>query len=123
MTMLVDHPRNQSPLFDDAGLRQWTEDLTAEQVKDILAKVPQDCRSAIREIKTAIEANNMPTARRIAHRVKGMASNLGATRLAEAARAIELGPEAAAEHAGRLRHLGIVVDETSDAIAGLCNAL
>ena len=107
----------QCPLIDAGGFKQWTEDLTGEQVHSILSKVPLDCKETAAEISAAMAAGNVEQARRLAHRLKGMASNLGASRLAQVARNIELGSDHALTAGELLVPLAAIIDATNTAIA------
>ena len=55
-----------------------------------LARVPGECHKCLGGFKNAIATGDFAVGRRTAHRLKGMASNLGAARLARMARTIEL---------------------------------
>ena len=112
-----------APLLDTAMMLQWTEDLTAEQVLAILKQVPSDSRSNAAAILAAVERNDLPAARRQAHRLKGMAASIGAPLLAAVARDIEHSVQAGAELDTLLTSLSVVLDDTLVAIADLAMAV
>ena len=106
-------------LIDTVHFAEWTGDLTREQVRDILAMVPRDGRATVDAIGRAVAAGDLASARRLAHRLKGMAANLGAARLAEIARTAELSAGSAADFAALMTPLG----ETLDATIGTIEAM
>ena len=110
------------PLIDTHGMLQWTEDLAPEQVRAILQQVPLDSRSNAAAIILAVRKNDVPTARRQAHRLKGMAANIGAQRLAEIARAIEHGAKGDAGLDILIAELSTVLDDTLVVIAEIATA-
>jgi hypothetical protein len=81
---------DEPPLIDQEVMRDWCDDLDREDVLGLIARVPGECATCVADIKAAIAANDVGAAKRKAHRLKGMASNLGAARLARIARQIEL---------------------------------
>src|SRR5262245_45525427 len=78
------------PLIDQRIMSDWCNDMDKEDVLAILARVPNEGARSLADFKKAIDARDLASARRTAHRLKGMANNLGAVRLARMARAIEL---------------------------------
>ena len=109
-------------LIDTHGMLQWTEDLAPEQVRAILQQVPLDSRSNAAAIISAVRRNDVPAARRQAHRLQGMAANIGAQRLAEIARAIEHSADAGAGLDTLIAELSAVLDDTLVAIANITTA-
>lgn len=79
-----------SPLIDQAAMDEWCCDLEPEDIQDVLRKIPEETRQSMGLIYHAIESSDLGMARRAAHRLKGMAANLGAARLAQEARGLEL---------------------------------
>ena len=71
----------------------------------VLASVPEECRRNIAEIERAIAEGSLAASKRAAHRLKGMAGNLGAVRLAQTARDIELKSESIDDVASRMASL------------------
>ena len=108
-----------APLIDAVNMLQWTEDLAADQVRAILRQVPLDSRRNAAEVLSAIRQGDLPAARRQAHRLKGMAANIGAQRLAEIARDIEYGAEADADLDTLVAALSTVLEDTLVAIAAV----
>src|SRR5712664_1812746 len=86
----IAHGDEELPLIDARMMSDWCEDLDRADVRDVLARVPDESRKCLADIKMAMVDRNLDSARRTAHRLKGMASNLGAARLARLARSIEL---------------------------------
>ena len=82
--------RGELPLIDSRVMDDWCADLAKDDVADLLARVPGECHKCLGGIKDAIAKSDLAAAKRMAHRLKGMASNLGAARLARMARSIEL---------------------------------
>lgn len=78
------------PLIDRRAMTDWCDDMDKEDVLAILARVPDECTRSLADFEKAIAASDLASARRTAHRLKGMSHNLGAARLARLARAIEL---------------------------------
>jgi HPt (histidine-containing phosphotransfer) domain-containing protein len=94
----------------------WRADLDDADVRDLLARVPAECQSCLNGINAAIAAADLPAAKRMAHRLKGMAGNLGAVRLARMARSIELGCTDLADAAARTAALEATIVATLEAI-------
>jgi HPt (histidine-containing phosphotransfer) domain-containing protein len=108
------------PLIDQRVLSDWSQDMDKEDVRAILAQVPDETAKSVAALKEAIERSDLTSARRAAHRLKGMASNLGAARLARMARAIELGSQSIDEAAGQMAALQRTVSETLEALRSRC---
>ncbi len=85
-----DDPFNKLPVFDKSVIAAWSSGMNQADVSATLECVPDESVKSLNEIKAAIAAGDLTEARRIAHRMKGMAANLGAARLAAVARSIEL---------------------------------
>lgn len=105
------------PLIDPVAMAQWTTDLDPEDVEAILAQVPGQCEACVSELTAAAGAQELVKAKRVAHKLKGMAANLGAARLARLARSIELESEDVAEVVQCLPLVSAMVAETIDALA------
>lgn len=93
------------PLLDDGAMSDWCSDIDRDDVLAILARVPGECRRNIAEIERALAEGNLEASKRAAHRLKGMAGNLGAVRLAQAARDIELKSASLDDVAGQMAGL------------------
>ena len=107
---------DRAPLIDPLAMRQWTEDLDPSDVKDVLSRVPEETSHCMRLLRDAIEQSDVVMARRAAHRMKGMASNLGAARLAQAARSIELGGDSIRDVRGQMHAFEVTLMETLAAL-------
>jgi HPt (histidine-containing phosphotransfer) domain-containing protein len=93
------------PLIDQRVMSDWCDDLDKEDVLAILARVPEEGARSLADLEKAITAGDVGLARRTAHRLKGMANNLGAVRLARMARAIEVGCQSVEEVSQRMASL------------------
>ncbi len=93
------------PLLDERAMSDWCTDIDKDDVLAILASVPDECRRNIAEIERAIAEGSLAASKRAAHRLKGMAGNLGAARLAQSARDIELKSDSIEDVAGRMASL------------------
>jgi HPt (histidine-containing phosphotransfer) domain-containing protein len=78
------------PLIDSRVMQDWCGDLDPADVRDLLSRVPGEGHKCLAGIKEAAGKGDLASAKRFAHRLKGMASNLGAARLASIARSLEL---------------------------------
>jgi HPt (histidine-containing phosphotransfer) domain-containing protein len=78
--------------------------------------VPDQCSLCLVEIEAAVAATDLAKAKRVAHRMKGMAANLGATRLARFARSIEIESQTLDDVALQLPTLNATVFDTIAAI-------
>jgi HPt (histidine-containing phosphotransfer) domain-containing protein len=108
------------PLIDQSIMNDWCNDMDKEDVSAILACVPGECARSLRDMRKAIEARDVAAARRIAHRLKGMANNLGATRLAHLARAVELGSQSLEDVLGQMPALEQTVSDTLIELRACC---
>lgn len=93
------------PLLDERAMSDWCTDIDKDDVLAILASVPDECRRNIAEIERAVAEGSLAASKRAAHRLKGMAGNLGAARLAQSARDIELKSDSIEDVAGRMAGL------------------
>ena len=100
------------PLIDRRIMSDWCDDLDREDVLAILARVPDEGSRSLADFAKAITGGDLASARRTAHRLKGMANNLGAVRLAGMARSIELGCQSISEVSARLPALEQTLGET-----------
>jgi chemotaxis protein histidine kinase CheA len=108
------------PLIDPRAMSDWCDDMEKADVLDVLARVPYECARCLADIKKAIAESDLLTARRSAHRLKGMASNLGAARLARLARTIELASQSVEDVSSRMASLEKTSAETLEAIRDYC---
>lgn len=77
------------PLFDRKKFNELREALGEDGLQEALGYVPAEASKSLAEIKNSIAADDLETAQRAAHSIKGMASNFGAMRLQSVAREIE----------------------------------
>jgi len=108
------------PLIDQRIMNDWRSDMDMEDVLSILARVPAECTRSLGDFQKAIAAGELASARRTAHRLKGMANNLGAVRLARMARAIELDCQSIEEVSSRMPPLEQTLGETLEALRSGC---
>ena len=101
------------PLIDPVAMAEWTADLDPEDVEAILAQVPGQCEACIEELKAAVGSMELVKAKRVAHRLKVMAANLGATRLA---RGVELESQDLGDVVQCLPLISATIAETLDAL-------
>ena len=106
----------QLPLIDHDVMTEWCSDMDRADVLAILAHVPDEAGRALAELDKAIAAADHDRARRAAHRLKGMAVNLGAARLARLARAIEIESRGIGEVVSQMPVLQRVVADTLAAL-------
>lgn len=104
------------PLIDSRVMNDWCGDLSKDDVADLLARVPGECHKCLSGIKEAIAKADLAAAKRMAHRLKGMASNLGAARLARMARSIELASSDIADVSARAIALEATLGATLEAL-------
>lgn len=104
------------PLIDQSVMSDWSGDLDLSDVLDVLARVPDEGRKCLDDLNKALEAGDLVIARRAAHRLKGMASNLGAVRLARLARSIELDTRDVGDLSVRTTALKATLSETLAAV-------
>src|SRR5262249_9666526 len=105
------------PLIDRCVVSDWSGDMDKDDVVAILARVPDEGHRSIVELQKAIAAGDLPLARRTAHRLKGMANNLGAVRLAQLARAIEISCQRIEDVSARMSALQRTLGETLEALS------
>jgi DNA-binding NarL/FixJ family response regulator len=107
------------PVVDKAVIAAWSRGMNAADVCATLECVPSESIKSLNEIKAAIGAGDLIEARRIAHRMKGMASNLGASRLAAVARRIEIDASSVEVAASQIELLEATTDETLVALQAI----
>ena len=77
------------PLFDRERVEQGLGVLPPHRVAGMLGMLPAEVRRRLDEYREALQADDLATARRAAHTLKGLAANFGAARLEAIARAAE----------------------------------
>ena len=108
------------PLIDQQAMRDWCDDMEKEDVVAILALVPDETAKCIGDLRKAIAAHDVAAARRTAHRLKGMAGNLGATRLSRMARAMELSSQSIEDVSRGMPTLEKTLTETLEVLRASC---
>ena len=112
-------PSARLPLIDRAAVRDWCEDLAPDDIVEILAGVPGEARKGIEEIRQAINSSDLARVKRVAHRMKGMAANIGAPLLAQIARDIEGATGSIEIVAKQLPILEQILSDTLEALSTL----
>jgi signal transduction histidine kinase/DNA-binding NarL/FixJ family response regulator len=110
--MAVDDLHLQLPLVDSSVIAGWSHGMAATEVADALGFVPDESARSLNEIKNALAAGDLVEAKRIAHRLKGMAGSLGAVRLAAIARSIEIDARSIESAAQKIDMLEVAANET-----------
>ena len=87
-------PEVHLPLIDERLQAEWREDLSADDIRQILAQARLEAQKGLIVIKDAAEKSDLASLKRSAHKLKGMVGNLGAVRLVAVLREIELGADA-----------------------------
>lgn len=105
------------PLIDEAAMAEWTTDLDREDVLAILEGVPGQCAACVNDIEAGLGEMQLVKVRRAAHKLKGMAANLGAARLSKLARRLEIEAQELCDVERQLPHLKTTVAQTMAAIA------
>jgi HPt (histidine-containing phosphotransfer) domain-containing protein len=108
------------PLIDYRVMNDWCADLGKADVAELLARVPGESHKCLSGIKEAVGRGDLAAAKRMAHRLKGMASNLGAARLARMARSIELVSNDIADASARSVALEATLIATLEALQSHC---
>jgi signal transduction histidine kinase/CheY-like chemotaxis protein/HPt (histidine-containing phosphotransfer) domain-containing protein len=104
-------------VFDPATLAELRKDLEESELRAFLAMIPAEGTKCLNQIKAAVAAGDLDAARRAAHRLKGMASNFGASRLAAIAGRIELEAPAIEIVSFHVKPLEIALNETQAKIS------
>jgi len=78
------------PLFDAEAQEQLRGAIGEEAFEKMLSLVPGESAKLLNDIQRALSADDLPTARRCAHTLMGMASNCAATRIAAIAGELEI---------------------------------
>ena len=86
-------------------------------LRAMLAQLPAAAADSLAAITAALAAGDLDGARKAAHVLKGSCSSLGAARLAEIARDIELDRATTAEMAACLPLLSETIEATADALS------
>jgi HPt (histidine-containing phosphotransfer) domain-containing protein len=100
------------PLFDAGRLAALRESFGADEFRLALSRIPDEGDKCLSQIKAAVNAGDLDAVRKVAHSLKGMAGNFGATRLAAISRRIELESPAIDVAAQKLGELEQTLDDT-----------
>lgn len=120
MQPLMDVQVNElPPIFDHRVMSDWCGDVLDEDVLAILAGVPDELRACVAEIEKAIARGDLTAVKGHAHRLKGMAGNLGAVRLSGTARGIELRTRAIEDASRQMPMLHATVSDTLAALRAI----
>src|SRR5262245_42838602 len=85
------------PLFDEERLAELRECFSGAEMRTLLGGIPLEGGQCLRDIGAALSGGDFAAAQRAAHTLKGLATNLGAARLAAAALELELAALAKAD--------------------------
>jgi Hpt domain len=100
------------PLVDPIAMADWSDDLEPADIREVLSGVPKETSVCIALLRQALALDDLAMARRAAHRLKGMAANLGATRLAQEAKEIEVASQSVSQIAMQMGTLETTLAET-----------
>ncbi|HEY0330894.1 MAG TPA: Hpt domain-containing protein [Rhodopseudomonas sp.] len=110
------------PLIDHTQIALLRRALGDEDLRDMLAELPEVARQGLDKIRAAVAASDLDEARRNGHALKGVASSFGAARIAAEARKIEAAGSSIAAISQGVALLERLIDETAVALAELCPA-
>jgi HPt (histidine-containing phosphotransfer) domain-containing protein len=98
------------PAIDPARLRELRDDY-GDLAADLLELFEKTAAATLGELRAALDAGDTAELRRLAHRLKGSARNVGATGMAETAAALEQAP---ADPAATLTSLEAALEPTRE---------
>lgn len=78
------------PLFDEGRLAELRECFSGAEMHTLLGGIPLEGGQCLRDVEASLSGGDLAAAQRAAHTLKGLATNLGAARLAAAALEMEL---------------------------------
>ena len=85
----------------------------------LLELLPEEGAKCLDEIRHALAQGDLDAARSFAHRLKGVAGNMGARKLSEIARQVELESDSIEAASDRLPALDAVLTETCEELKGV----
>jgi hypothetical protein len=100
------------PLFDEERLAELRECFSGAEMRTLLGGISLEGGQSLRDVATALSVGDFALAQRAAHTLKGLATNLGAARLAAAALKMELAALAKADTQSSARGLAEVFAAT-----------
>jgi signal transduction histidine kinase/CheY-like chemotaxis protein/HPt (histidine-containing phosphotransfer) domain-containing protein len=103
------------PVIDRDVIKSWSEGLAPAVIDGMLGQLEVESGRCLNEIKAALVAGEMARVQAIAHRLKGMAGNFGAARLAHVAASLERPPGSRGASAG-LEDLELALAQTGAAL-------
>jgi CheY-like chemotaxis protein len=106
-------------VFDSTTLAELRDGLEESELCAALAMIPAEGAKCLASIKAAVAAGDLDAAREAAHRLKGMASNFGAARLAAISRRIELEAPAIEIVSNHVEPLEMALHETQAKIRAI----
>ncbi|MGJ5203252.1 Hpt domain-containing protein [Bradyrhizobium sp. HKCCYLR20261] len=104
------------PLIDQDQLDLLQAALDPDELRAMLSQLPVVAAETFAGIRTALAKGDLDQVRKAAHVLKGSSSSLGAARLAEIARVIELDLATAEEIAAQLPLMSDTIGATTDAL-------
>jgi HPt (histidine-containing phosphotransfer) domain-containing protein len=104
------------PLLEDGRLAELRECFSIAELRALLEGITDEGGECLSTIHAALAADDLTTAQRAAHKLKGMASNLGAARLAHAARGTEIAAQLSGDIHFTVRQLVDVFKATQEKV-------
>lgn len=111
---VTDGTEYQMPVFDPDRIASLREAVGDETFQAMIERIPIESANLLREIQDALAVGDLEIAQRAAHSLKGLASNLGAERLAVVARCVELEADSVEAASKEVERLESAVCETRD---------
>jgi len=105
------------PVLDGRTHAQLQQVMSTEQLRSTMAEFSNEGARLLREIGAGIANGDLDAARRSAHALRGMASNLGALRLAAIARELELRAPSLEAVSARVGELSEALRMTEDQLS------
>jgi PAS domain S-box-containing protein len=76
-------------ILDTDRLKEVSDYMDPESLVEVIEALPLEIRECLADMKSSIDANDLKAVQRGAHKLAGIASNFGATRLFQTARSVE----------------------------------
>ncbi len=113
----------EQPLCDQARIALLRDALGEEDLRAVLSEFPGAARQALCGIAAALACNDLIEVGRLAHGFKGVASSLGALRLAVIARDLELEAASIAAMNEGMHAFAAAIDDTLAALTDIVSAV